>query len=223
MCKETGFERPLLNSRTTIPDLEATVGKIYLLGLLYVGMSLVHLIRAVGPMRFPDDRPATVSISMRSGPVVDPTDAASWFRSVKAYCNPVEVGTRLALNPAPRSPDGTAYEAACFALAGQLDSARERILQLPHDERWTAAGVVFNVGHPVADAGDDRAAGPIMELVVEFWPNHYMALYHAGASRYALGDHAPAHRYLVSFLEHYTSEDGWRRNAKYMISQMENS
>ena len=199
------------------------MAKIYLLGLLYVGMSLVYLMRSVGPMPFPDEAPVTVTLTMEGGSDVDPSDAGSWFRSVRAYCNPVEVGTRLAQYPAPRSADGTAYEAACFALAGQMDSARERILQLPDDERWAAAGVVFNVGHPVADAGDDRAAGPIMELVVEFWPNHYMALYHAGASRYALGDHAPAHRYLVSFLEHYTYEDGWRRNANYMIAEMEDS
>ena len=55
----------------------------------------------------------------------------------------------------------------------------------------------------------------------KFWPNHYMALYHAGAARFALGDHAPAHRYLVSFLEYYDSDDGWRRNALSMIAEIE--
>ena len=198
--------------------------KIYLLGLLYVGLSLVYLMRAGDPVAVPDDPPFTVTINVQGGPdegPVEPVDAASWFRSMKAYCNPVEVDTRLTWNPAPRSADGTAYEAACFALAGRIDSARERILQLSEDQRWNAAGVVFNVGHPVADAGDDLAAGPIMELVVEFWPNHYMALYHAGAARYALGDHAPAHRYLVSFLEYYASDDGWRRNALSMIAEIE--
>ena len=200
--------------------------KIYLLGLLYVGLSLVYLMRAGDPVTVPDDPPFTVTINVQGGPDEGPVepvavDAAGWFRSMKAYCNPVEVETRLTWSPAPRSADGTAYEAACFALAGRIDSARDRILQLPEDQRWSAAGVVFNVGHPVADAGDDLAAGPIMELVVEFWPNHYMALYHAGAARYALGDHAPAHRYLVSFLEYYDSDDGWRRNALSMIAEIE--
>ncbi len=195
--------------------------KIYLLGLLYVGLSLVYLMRSPEPVEISDDLPFTVTFTVEDPPDADPTDAASWFRSMKAYCNPVEVDTRLAWSPAPRSADGTAYEAACFALAGRMESARERILQLPEDQRWKAAGVVFNVGHPVADAGDDLAAGPIMELVVDFWPNHYMALYHAGAARYALGNHGAAHKYLVSFLEYYDPDDGWRRNALSMIAEIE--
>ncbi len=198
--------------------------KIYLLGLLYVGLSLVYLMRAGGTVAVPDEPPFTVTINVQGGSdedPVEPVDAAGWFRSMKAYCNPVEVDTRLSWSPAPASADGTAHEAACFALAGRIDSARERILQLPEGEQWRAAGVVFNVGHPVADAGDDRAAGPIMELVVEFWPNHYMALYHAGAARYALGDHGSAHKYLVSFLEHYHADDGWHRSALRMIAEIE--
>ena len=197
------------------------VRKIYLLGLLYVGLSLVYLMRFPEPVEIIDDLPFTVTLTAEDPLSTDPTDAASWFRSMKAYCNPVEVDTRLTWSPAPRSADGTAYEAACFALAGRMDSARQRILQLPEDQRWSAAGVVFNVGHPVADAGDDLAAGPIMELVVDFWPNHYMALYHAGAARYALGNHGAAHKYLVSFLEYYDSDDGWRRNALSMIADIE--
>ncbi len=199
--------------------------------MLYVGLSLVYVMRASEPgavsddprgaVTVPDDPPVTVTINVHQQPDVDPMDAGSWFRAMKAYCNPVEVDTRLTWSPAPRSADGTAYEAACLALAGRIDSARERILRLPEDQRWNAVGVVFNVGHPVADAGDDLAAGPIMELVVEFWPNHYMALYHAGAARYALGDHGPAHKYLVSFLEHYGPDDGWRRGALSMIAEIE--
>ncbi len=193
--------------------------KIYLLGLLYVGLSLAYLMRTREPVAIPDYPPVTATIQV--DPVVDPNDAVAWFHSVKAYCNPVEVETRLTWSPAPRSADGTAYEAACLALAGRVDTARELILELPEELRWHAAGVVFNVGHPVADAGDDLAAGPIMELVVEFWPNHYMALYHAGAARYELGDHGSAHEYLVRFLEHYDLDDGWRRSALSMITEIE--
>ena len=207
--------------------------KIYLLGLLYVGLSLAYLMRTREPVAIPDDPPVTVTIpddppftvtiqvQPDVDPVVDPNDAVAWFHAMKAYCNPVEVETRLTWSPAPRSADGTAYEAACLALAGRVDTARELILELPEELRWHAAGVVFNVGHPVADAGDDLAAGPIMELVVEFWPNHYMALYHAGAARYELGDHGPAHEYLVRFLEHYDPDDGWRRSALSIIAEIE--
>ncbi len=195
--------------------------KIYLLGLLYVGLSLAYLMRSSGPIGISDDPRFTINVTVEDPPSGDPMDAASWFHSMKAYCNPVEVDTRLTWSPAPQSDEGAAYEAACFALAGRMDSARDRILQLPQGERWRAAGVVFNVGHPVADAGNDLAAGPIMELVVDFWPNHYMALYHAGAARYALGDHGAAHKYLASFLEHYDQNDGWRSNALSMIAEVE--
>jgi hypothetical protein len=231
MCKKVGFERPPQRQQQTIQDLEATVRKIYFLGLLYVGLNLVYLLRAPNPGAISGDPPIigivtddpsfTVTINVGGEPEVDPTDAAAWFRSMKPYCNPVEVATQVTRSPAPRSADGTAYEAACYALAGRIDTARERILQLPEDQRWSAAGVVFNVGHPVADAGDDLAAGPIMELVVEFWPNHYMALYHAGAARYALGDYGWAHKHLVSFLEYYDPDDGWRRNALSMIASID--
>ena len=221
VCKKTGLERPLQDSSKTIHGMEATVRKIYFLGLLYVGLSLVYLMRAPNSGAISDGPPFTVTVNVGGEPGTDPADAPSWFRSMKAYCNPVEVETQLTWNPAPQSTDGIAYEAACYALAGRIDSARERILRVPEDQRWKAAGVVFNVGHPVADAGDDRAAGPIMELVVDFWPNHYMALYHAGAARYALGDHGFAHKYLVSFLGYYDTDDGWRRSASSMIAEIE--
>ena len=42
-------------------------------------------------------------------------------------------------------------------------------------ERSQAAGIVFAIGHPVADAGDDQSAGPIMRLVVSYQPGNYMA------------------------------------------------
>lgn len=55
-----------------------------------------------------------------------------------------------------------------------------------------------------------------MELVVEFWPNHYMALYHAGASRFQRGDFAGARSYLERFLTHYDRDDGWAESARAM-------
>ncbi len=203
--------------------------KIYLLGLLYVGLSLAFLSRARGPTEVPNDPPPTVTIQVQ--PTVDPVGpdpapappqgAAGWFQTMKPYCNAVEVETRMRWSPPHDSEEGAAYGAACFALAGRTEAARALILDLPEDVRWRAAGIVFNVGHPVADAGDDVAAGPLMELVVDFWPNHYMALYHAGAANYELGEHAPAKRYLEAFLEHYSGNDGWRGNALEMLRALD--
>jgi hypothetical protein len=208
-------------------DLEATMRKIYLLGLFYVGLSVVYVVKAREARMAPDDLALTLTVQAQPDidpivePATEPANAVTWFHSMKAYCNLVEVETRVAWTPAPQSNDGTAYTAACFALAGHVDTARELILALGDDHRWRAAGVVFNVGHPVADAGNNEAAGPLMELVVEFWPNHYMALYHAGAARHALGDHGAAHGYLVRFLEHYDPDDGWRQSALGMIADIE--
>ena len=87
-------------------------------------------------------------------------------------------------------------------------------------ERGTAAGIVFAVGHPVADAGDDASAGPIMRLVVEYQPENYMALYHAGISEYMLGEMDFARTHLTRFLELYTPEDGWRSNAREVLGRI---
>ncbi len=149
-----------------------------------------------------------------------PVTGSAWFQQNRGFCNPVDVVTRMRWQPAPKTDEGHMYEAACYALAGKIDLARASIERLPHAQRYRAAGVVFNAGHPAADAGDELAAGPLMELVVEFWPNHYMALYHAGAAAYERGDSEPAHGYLTRFLEHYGVEDGWRSSALRMLEDI---
>ena len=171
----------------------------------------------------PDDRPTLV----RSAP--DPSSGAAatgsatsaeWLASMRPYCNPIDVETRLSWSPAPGGAEGTMHEAACLALAGRTDDARARLLTLSAEDQWRGAGVVFEVGHPAADAGDDVAAGPLMELVVEFWPNHYMALYHAGAARFEAGDAPRARDYLERFLQEYKIDDGWQGSARAMLSDM---
>jgi len=159
------------------------------------------------------------AVNSNPRPVVQPPadGAVGWFQRMKPYCNTVEVEIALRNNPAPDGIDGVAYSAACLALAGRIDDARSAIAALPEEDRAKAAGVVFDVAHPIADAGDDRSAGPIMGLVVEFWPNHYMALYHAGMASYGLGYSELAKKYLESFLQLYQQEDGWRSNAQQVL------
>jgi hypothetical protein len=142
-----------------------------------------------------------------------PAGAAGWFQSIKPFCNGVEVQVQLRHNPAPKTLEGAGYEAACYALAGRIDDARRIIDAVSEGERHQAVGIVFEVAHPVADAGDDKAAGPIMQMVVDYWPNHYMALYHAGMSEYILDQPDLARKHLESFLQYYSPDDGWRRNA----------
>ncbi|MGE0552289.1 MAG: hypothetical protein AB7R55_02545 [Gemmatimonadales bacterium] len=174
---------------------------------------------------------AVVAASRRAGHPVDATPmpdpiadyrgpAVGWFRLVKPYCNTVEAETVIGQHAPPEGLDGLGYAAACFALAGRIERAREYLLRADPAERWQAAGIVFEVGHPVADAGDDRSAGPIMELVVEFWPNHYMAQYHAGAAAFGLGRRDSARKHLESFLRDYTTQDGWRSSARGMLDRL---
>jgi tetratricopeptide (TPR) repeat protein len=166
-----------------------------------------------------DARPSPMDLPVAA----QPTTATAWFESVRQYCNPVEVETRMRWQPAPETPEGEMHKAACYALAGRIALAREAIESLEPEIRYEAAGVVFEAGHPAADAGDDIAAGPLMELVVEYWPNHYMALYHAGAARFELGDHEIAEGYLERFLEEYHADDGWTASARSMLAQISDS
>lgn len=167
----------------------------------------------------PRPRPANVE-----SPLEPPgTTAAQWFRRVKPYCNAVEIGVLQRQAPPPATTEGAGYHAACFALAGHIDDARKLLDRLEAGERRGAAAVVFNVGHPVADAGDDRSAGPIMELVIDYWPDHYMALYHAGMSEYMLGQRELATRNLEAFLELYHENDGWRSNGLEVLARLRDS
>jgi tetratricopeptide (TPR) repeat protein len=191
---------------------------IYYLGILYLAFTVVLLAQA--QRRVPYD-PVSVTSVPNPEPAEAPFEPAAWFHTAKPYCNPVEVEVRLRFAPPPDSPEGWSFAAACYALAGRIDRAREILEGLPSADRWRGAGIVFDVAHPVADAGDDEAAGPIMELVVEFWPNHYMALYHAGASNYAMGNMPNAIRYLRSFLAYYAPEDGWRANAVTILAEID--
>jgi hypothetical protein len=162
-----------------------------------------------------------------SGRTVSATSAATvssevnWFRRVKPYCNTLEVLILSQSEPAPPATvAGAGYHAACFALAGRIDDARRIIDRLAPRDRYKAVAIVFDVAHPVADAGDDRSAGPIMEMVVDYWPNHYMALYHAGMAEYMLGQRDLSRHNLQEFLKYYHERDGWTSNAVEVLKRL---
>ncbi|MEO8139755.1 MAG: hypothetical protein ABI742_08920 [Gemmatimonadota bacterium] len=180
------------------------------LGIAYV-MVLVALLafhptKAAAPQHAPAPLPAGTP--------------GEWFARIRPSCNSVEVDLAQGRDPAPAGLEGTGYAAACFALAGKVDRARELINRLDAADRYHAVEVVFEVAHPVADAGDDKAAGPIMEMVIEYWPNHYMALYHAGMSEYTLGQPDLARKNLTAFLGIYKENDGWRQNAIVVLQRL---
>jgi hypothetical protein len=211
VCKAVSLRRHQ-NPKAT--RREFLVRLLYLVGFTYVAICAYAVLRGSAPAADPDGTAYFV--------MADPTqDGEVWFSQAKAYCNTLEVETIHRRMPPPESTGGTGFSAACWALAGRIDEARDLILGLQGDDRWKAAGIVFAIGHPIADMGDDRSAGPIMELVIEFWPNHYQALYHAGAARFTLGDVELAEKHLREFLMYYDNNDGWTRSAKRMLKEIE--
>ena len=188
----------------------------HLLGWGYVAICCALLIARGGAS-------STAATQLSAHSVASTASAASgaeWFRRIRPYCNPVEISVVAKQSRPPSGVDGAGYEAACFALAGRTDESRRIIDRLSPPKRYRAAGIVFEVGHPVADAGDDRSAGAIMELVIDYWPNHYMALYHAGMAEYMLGQRDLARKNLEQFLVAYRVDDGWRSNAIEVLNRL---
>jgi serine/threonine protein kinase len=143
-----------------------------------------------------------------------------WFETIKPHCNSLEVVTAVQSTPYPKTPLGVGYGASCYALAGKLTLADQAIGSLSAEERITAAQVLFEIGHPVADQGDNESAGPIMDLVLKYWPENYMALYHAGMSAYVLAQNEKALKHLEAFLQIYQNNDGWTQSAAQAIDNI---
>jgi len=101
----------------------------------------------------------------------------------------------------------------CFAVAGKLGRAREVLASMSPSDQANSIAQVFAVAHPIADNGDDRSAGPIMELVAAFAPENYMAVFHAGMAEFALGQDGAARIQLQRFVAMYDTTDVWRERA----------
>ncbi len=147
--------------------------------------------------------------------------AEAWLTRMRPHCNTVEAVQTVLRQPPPEGAEGAGAGAACLALGGKMDAARKRILALPEGQRPRAASVVFDAGHPVADMGDDVSAAPIMQLVLEFWPENFQALYHAGMSEYALGRPTQARPLLERFMALYHLEDGFTRAARRALERIQ--
>jgi len=198
---------------------------LYFAAFTYIALCGALLFReAIGRGVYVTDAPRGMPVPGVPYPTTGWTaqnSAEEWFAAMKPYCNPVEVEVRERFKPAPGTVQGAGFSAACFALAGKIDRARSIIDSMATGDRGAAATVLFNVAHPVADAGDDLSSGPMMELVLEYWPNNYMALYHAGMSEYSLGQTELAQQRLRAFLTMYNADDGFTSAAKGALAHME--
>lgn len=188
------------------PKRKTPLWKLSLLGVLTGVAVALWIVRA--PLEAPDAE--------------QPPSTKSWFAAVKSHCNQLEVNGAMARTPPPLTPEGRGDGAGCYALAGRFADARRLIESMPdRQSRTIAAWRVFEIAHPVADQGDDSAAGPMMELVLEYWPDNYQALYHAGISEYAAGDPARAKGRLQAFLKLYSQPDHFTQTAKLVLDRIE--
>jgi hypothetical protein len=146
--------------------------------------------------------------------------ALGWFERVKSRCNNLQARQVLSRDPPPPGVAGSGYGASCLALAGLYKEAAELIDRQPEGVRPEIAQIVFGLAHPVADNGDDVAAGPMMELVLRYAPDNYMALYHAGISHYANGQPELAKQRLTRFLELYDENDEFGMNARRVLQRI---
>lgn len=208
----------------TAKDEPKEVNKSKFLKPLVIGsitLAILELsLRLVTNFLQPSTVEQTIVTQSLNPPNTTATRGREWFNQIKPRCNAVEVMTAIRALPPPNDPEGIGYAAGCYALAGKIKKADSLIQQLPENAQAYAAGIVFNIGHPVADAGDDESAGPIMELVLKYSPENYMALYHAGMSEYALGDLKTSQKHLEKFLQIYQNNDGWRQNAMTVLRQI---
>ena len=196
--------------------LSVMVGLLAALGLSGTLLAFRAFSAAVTPRAASNPLPAPVpSVVPRLPP------GRAWLDRMRPRCNAVEALQAVLRDPPPSGAEGAGAGAACLALGGKMDAARKLIVALPVSQRAQAAAVVFDAGHPAADMGDDVSAAPIMKLVLEFWPENYQALYHAGMSEYALGRPAEARPLLEKFLQLYSYDDGFTRAAKGALKRIE--
>lgn len=166
--------------------------------------------------------PPVVVVAHRAEPVrpKPPTTPRTWFTGMLPNCRSDRVQLAVDLNHPPDGVEGIGYESACFAVAGHTAKARALVYGLPKEDRLQAATAIYNVAQEMVERGQETQAGPLMELVVEFWPNHYMALYEAGVTRYSQGDYTHARIYLSRFLELYVQHDDRADRARRMVQEM---
>jgi hypothetical protein len=196
------------------------------LGVLAVGIwPGPQLAREIRSAPEPEPKPSH-QVSVTPSPSVPPAPQDSlepWIDRIRPFCNVEDVDLFTDLRPPPGTEQGVAYEAACFALAGRIPKARALILGLPVERRVQAVGTVYDVATSTFAADLDPAVGPIMELVLEFWPNHYLALYYAGRTRFATGDLQGAAVLLSRFLDLYPRDDHLTANARRMLASTRGS
>jgi serine/threonine protein kinase len=146
------------------------------------------------------------------------TEGAVWFAKVRGHCNSASLRSTLTGLPPPDNDSGLAFAAACAAVAGDLNLAREKIAAT--DDPKYASWPTFAVAHPLADQrNDDPAVANIMRLVLEFWPENFLANYHAGITEFIQRDNRAA-QHLGAVIQYYPTEDDFKATARTLLQEL---
>lgn len=198
--------------------------KIFFLSILHFALTGYILVSHVSILKteVPNPLPAKTIYTRGSPEVVMPfTGGNDWFKKNKQFCNTLEIDTLMKKDPPSSNVEGKGYQAACYILAARIEEADKVIMSVPQQSQAQAAGIVFNVGHPIADSGDDKSAGPIMNLVLKYWPENYQAVYHAGMSEFALKQYSESKVHLNKFLTMYKNNDYFHQTAVKTLEQLD--
>jgi len=111
---------------------------LYLIGLGYLAICGAVVLRQRTHHSAPTVEPTTGTVRFDGS-------ASEWFVAMKPFCNAVEVDVAHSRHPAPTTLEGQGLSAACYALGGKIDVARDIIDRLPQPDRYRAAGIVFDI------------------------------------------------------------------------------
>jgi hypothetical protein len=198
----------LLDARPGVVSRWITLG---VAGLLIAGGSVALMRTHVKP------------IAVKPRPAVEPDGFlpdAVWFLRAKPSCNALEAKGYLRAHPPSNTWEGAGYRAGCLMLANQLDDARAVLDTLSSKEQHVAVDLVFQIANEVADKGDEGAAGPMMELVLRYNPEHPYALFHAGMAAASSGRSDQAREWLTRFLRVTRDENGDTRAAREALEKL---
>jgi hypothetical protein len=172
----------------------------------------------------PSDQPEITAVTGDElPPALASTEGAAWFTRVREHCNSLQIRSVLSDTPPPATLDGSAFAAACAALAGDLRLAHKQIAPLPRDQHGYGVWPTFEIAHRMADKRPkDPQIAAIMRFVIDFWPENYLALYHAGIAEFAAGDTARATKHLQQFLKVYTKTDSFTAAATTALAELAN-
>jgi thioredoxin-like negative regulator of GroEL len=148
-------------------------------------------------------------------------EAARWFTANQRGCNAAEIEKRLELTPPPSGSVGLVFKAACYAIAGKSERAREIIDAIPPSDRASSILELERVIHPTADGGIDEITLPLCELVLDRVPDEPFALLQAGLAQHLAGNETAAGRHLSRFLSVHPTQDVARERALRALKEID--